>query len=398
MVRLHEGLSKELAKKYNIRVPKGRIVSDPVEAKQVSEELGSEVVLKALVPVGRRMKKGGVLFARHPEEAYELCSKLFGTEIDGWKVERILVEERLRIKQELFLSITFDPIECSPIALISGSGGIDVEDLLRKSPSSLVIHNIKDFVLNLYQARELLEQIGLTGQGLLQASTTLWNLWALFRALDCKLAEINPLVITENEEVYAASIILDIDEYALPRHPELHNDINVYNTGWKPATPRERMVIDIDLTDKAPGSVRFTELGEGELGFRIAGGGMALYCFDRLSSLNCKISNFADASPGPNEDKKYVLYKAILTLPNLKAVIVGGPHVSQASLKTEVKALVRAIEDTNSYHLPIYARFVGRDEEEARKIIQKYGNIRAFGDEITIDEFCDIVAKDIAMK
>lgn len=221
-MRLYEYEAKAIFSKFGIPIPQGQVVSSPEEAHAVAIKLNKPVALKIQVLLGSRGKLGGIKFAETPEEAEKLAKQLLGGEMKGFRVTKLLVEEKLEIARELYLGITIDDVTGFPIIIASSEGGIDVEEIAQRSPEKIITFQPEVFKgLREYEARSLIKRIGLSGSTLTEASNILVKLYQVFKTYDAELAEINPLVLTKDGRVVAADARLNIDDHALFRHPEV---------------------------------------------------------------------------------------------------------------------------------------------------------------------------------
>lgn len=134
MARLHEYQGKELLKSHKVPVPKGRVVSTPEEARQVAEELGGEVMVKAQAWVTGRAGMGGIRRASTPEEAESVSREMLGMAVKGFTVEQVLVEERLDIEREFYAGVIIDDRARAPVAIFSSVGGTGIEQIARDHP------------------------------------------------------------------------------------------------------------------------------------------------------------------------------------------------------------------------------------------------------------------------
>jgi succinyl-CoA synthetase beta subunit len=221
-MKLHEYQSKSLFAKYDIPVPRGRVVSTSHEAKQITEDLGGRSVIKAQVLAGGRGKVGGIRLAKTPKEAEELAAIVLGMEIKGLPVRRVLVDEMVSFTQEIYLAITNDRSARRPVLVASSAGGVDIEITAIEHPEKIIKILINPLLgLRDYQVRDI--AVGM------ELKRSLWrafneisaNLWKVYCASDATLAEINPLVVTTDGKLIALDGKMVLDDNALYRHPDL---------------------------------------------------------------------------------------------------------------------------------------------------------------------------------
>ncbi len=196
MARILEHDSKTLAKKLGVPVPEGAAAATPEEARDAASAIGLPVVIKALIPSGKRGKAGAIRFADTAEEAYRHAAEILGMTVSYYPVEKVLVEQKLAIKRELYLSITIDKARRMPVIIASSVGGIDIEELSREHPDNISRTHV-DPIRGLmgFKAIEIWSDLGLTGNILRQASGILARLYAAFIRYDATILEINPLVL-----------------------------------------------------------------------------------------------------------------------------------------------------------------------------------------------------------
>ncbi|MHC4321291.1 MAG: succinate--CoA ligase subunit beta, partial [Planctomycetota bacterium] len=229
-MKLYEYQAKKILHKYNINVPKGEAVTDAEGAAKIYNQLGVQrCVIKAQVLAGGRGKGGGVKIVETRDEARAFTSKLIGSRLrtaqtgeNGIKVNKVLIAEAIDIKKELYLAISIDR-STSKITIISSTeGGTEIEEVSAKTPHKIFKENINPLLgIRNFQARQIAINLGLTGSLLTKASSLLKSLFKIFIEYDCSLLEINPLVLTPDDEIVALDTKMDIDDNALFRHKEL---------------------------------------------------------------------------------------------------------------------------------------------------------------------------------
>ncbi|HET7035072.1 MAG TPA: ATP-grasp domain-containing protein, partial [Thermomicrobiaceae bacterium] len=228
MGRILEHHAKELIGSAGVPVPRGAAAASAEGARVVAAELAVPVVVKALVPVGKRGKAGAVRPAATPAEAARAAAGLLGRAVGGYPVEQVLVEERLAIRRELYLSLSIDREACAVRLLLGAEGGVEIEELSRAAPETLVDWLIPPGErLPEFRARALWRRAGIGGPLLPKLGRLTALLADVFVRLDAVLLEINPLVETDADELVAAGTVLAVDDGALFRHPELEGRVLV---------------------------------------------------------------------------------------------------------------------------------------------------------------------------
>ena len=286
MTRLLEHHSLSLVRDSGVEVPPYRVSRTAEEAERAAGDLGGRVVVKALVPVGGRGKQGAVVFADDPRAAADRASRLLGTQVGAFPVDRVLVQARVDVSAEFFCAFTFDPTSRAPLVLFSAEGGVDIEALTREKPVSLVRRTFApgpSFPLDVGEA--IASEAGLaTGTGS-SLALTLAALYHAFRVNDAVLVEINPLVVDAQSRAVALSAVVTVDDQAPFRHPEWEAwEVPGRTNGWRPLTPLEERIREIDATDDGS-AIRFNELEGGRIACLITGGGAGMVSFDQFRKL-----------------------------------------------------------------------------------------------------------------
>jgi succinyl-CoA synthetase beta subunit len=361
-MKLHEYQSKTIFSKYGIPIPKGRVAATAQEAKQIAEELGGRVVIKAQVLVGGRGKAGGVKLAKDPAEAAQLAAQILGMDIKGLPVRKVLVDEASAIDQEIYFSITNDRAAKKPVMIASAAGGIDIEEVAAKTPDKIIKSHIDPLLgLREYQARDVAVAIDLPREYMKDFVKVAMGLWEVYKATDATLAEINPLVITKDKKLVALDGKMMIDDSALFRQPELNE------------------MRDTDEDDPAEIEARkyglsFIKL-DGNIGCMVNGAGLAMTSMDVIKLFGGEPANFLDIGGGASAEKVTAAMRIILTDPNVKAVlfnIFGG--ITRCD--EVARGILIAMEEVKP-KVPMIVRLVGTNAEEGRKLLENAKMITA---------------------
>ena len=387
MGRLLENHSKQLLANSQVPVPRFLVAGSVQEAIEKAEALGGEVVLKALVPVGKRGKAGAIKFAANPPAAGEAAQQLLGTVVRHYPVERLLVEEKLAIDHELFVSIALDKPARAIAILASSAGGIDVEEMSAKYPERMKILRVDPFQgLADFQAKELWADLGLGGAALRQATDILVKLYKVFVQYDCTILEINPLAITKEAKVVAAAALMAVDDCAMYRHPELSEFVQLgSDRAWRPMTALEKQVVQVNEADPYRGTARYTEMDGGDIGFMCGGGGGSLMMFDTLLSYGGKPANYTEFGGNPPERKVFGLVKAILSKPGVKGFILSANISNNTQVDVVAAGVVGALraQGIDPRRFPVLVRFSGVNDTAARTIFGEAG-VEYYGEEISM--------------
>lgn len=375
MARLFEYQSKELLQQAGIKIPRGRIASTPEEAAQIAEELGGQVVLKIQAWVTGRSALGGVRFATSSQEAYRLASELLGLKIKNFVVDKILVEEKIDIAQELFSGIVIDDALKKPVLIFSSVGGRGIEEIAQEHPEKIIRHEIDVRKgLTETEALRIAHQAGLSDFLQKKIADFLVKLVVVARQYEARSLEINPLVITAANEVMAADAHIVIDDYAVFRHPEL--GIEVAREFDRPPTELEKIAYKVEEKDYR-GTFYFfqmmEEIPEKELivGFHGAGGGGSMMSMDALLRHGFRPANYCDTSGNPPASKVYRAAKIILSQPGLCGYFASGSGVASQEQYHSARGLVKAFLE-EKLEIPAVIRLGGNYEELAIEILQTY--------------------------
>ena len=350
-MKLFEYMGKEFFSSYGISVPEGELVSSPGEAADAVKRIGP-AVLKAQVLTGKRGKAGGIAFAEDPRQAEEQAAQIIGSRIGDYLVENILLEQKMEIDQELYLSITVEGDLRCPVVLASMRGGVDIEEV----PQDLIVHYPVDPVLGLkpFMAEEICRRLGLDKDLKKEFSKVLFNLYRLFKEKDAELVEINPLIVS-GSRVFAADSKVIIDDFALFRHEEI--------PVVEERTELERRANELGLS--------FVQM-DGDIAVIANGAGMSMATLDMLQYYGGNPSNFLDAGGGAGiEQTAQALELLLETEP--KAVLInifGG--ITRCD---QVAYAIKSLKDKKDFNIPVVTRLVGTNEKLGREILEEI-NIR----------------------
>ncbi len=355
-MKLYEYMAKEVFRAFDIPVPAGRVAASPEEAGEIARELGGDVAVKSQVLAGGRGKAGGIKFAGCPEEALDAARELLNQEIRGYRVERVLVEEKLTIDQELYLAIAVDGAARSPVVIASSRGGVDIEQV----PEADLIRERIDIRWGFrpYQARRLAYRLGLTGAVARGVASIAIRLYRVFRERDAELTEINPLVVCGND-VLAADARLNVDDEALFRHGDLPK--------VEEGTEIERRVKSFGLS--------YVEL-DGDIAVMANGAGITMATLDILQRYGGRPANFLDAGGGAGtEPTARAIETLLMTRP--KAILInifGG--ITRCD---DVAWAIVQVRNTRGIPVPLVVRLVGTNQEEGVRILRENG-LRAYSE------------------
>lgn len=386
MGRMLEDSSKTILRQNGVPVPEHWVISSSEEI--CEQHLLNPRVLKALVPVGKRGKAGAIKFANSVEEAKASAELLFKMTVKNYPVEKVLLEEKIDIDEEWYVSITIDRQKQLPVIIATTEGGVEVEDLVKDSPEKVVVHYVDPFSpLYSYQAKEIWSKLGVKGKPLVKATAVLCKLYDVFMKYDCYILEINPLVLTKDENVMAAASVMGVDDSALYRQPELADKVESGSErSWRPLTKLEKEMVKVNDADYR-GTARYTEIDGGNIGFMCGGGGGSLLSFDALTNLGAIPANYTETGGNPSEEKVYGLTKGILSKEGVVGLFVSQNITNNTQIDVMARGIVKAVQDLklDLDTFPIVVRQAGVNDEEGKRIFLEAG-ITYYGEERTIEE------------
>ncbi len=361
-MKLHEYQSKQLFAGHGIPIPRGRITTTATEARLIAEELGGRVVVKAQVLVGGRGKAGGIRLANNPEEAEVAAQDVLAMQIKGLPVRKVLVDEAADIKTEIYLGVTNDRTASAPVIIASAEGGVEIEEVARTDPEKIVRVHVDPLLgLQTYQGRYLASAIELPRQHWSQFGKIAHGLYNAYRATDSTLAEINPLVITNNGGLLALDGKMVLDDNALFRHADLAEmrDLDA-------EAPAEREARKYGLA--------YVEL-DGSIGCMVNGAGLAMATMDVIKLHGGEPANFLDIGGGASSEKVSAALQIILADRKVRAVLLnifGG--ITRCD--EVASGILEALEHIE-LSVPIVTRLVGTNAEEGRQLLAEANMITA---------------------
>ena len=361
-MKLYEYQAQKILHKYNVNATRGEVVTDAEEAAKVYNQLGAKrCVIKAQILAGGRGKGGGVKIVETLDEVKEYTSEIIGSRLvtvqtgkEGIEVNKVLIAEAIDIKKELYLAISIDRNTSKIIIISSTEGGTEIEEVASKTPQKIFKEQI-DPVLGIQdsQARQIALNLNLTGPLLTKASSLLKNLFKIFIENDCSLLEINPLILTPDEEIFALDIKMDIDDNALFRHKKFQEIDNLSED-----KSAEKMASEAGLS--------YIGL-EGNIGCLVNGAGLAMATMDIIKLHGGSPANFLDVGGDAPVERVTTAFEIIFTDSKVEGVLV---NIFGGIMKCDVIAegIIHAIEKVN-IKVPLVVRLEGTNVEIAREIL-----------------------------
>jgi succinyl-CoA synthetase beta subunit len=356
-VNLHEYQTKFRFAEYGIPILRGKTASTPQEVYEIARELGGQVVVKAQVLTGGRGKAGGVKLAQTPEQAEEAANFILGMTIKKLTVRKVLVDPAVNIDSEIYLSIVNDRSAGKPIIMASSEGGVEIEQVAKENPEAIIREQIDPFrgLLD-YQARNIASGINLPHEHWKTFTKIAVNLYKCYIASDAVLAEINPLVITKDNQLIALDGKMIIDDNALFRQPSL---VEIRDADAEP----------LEETQARAAGISYVKLN-GQIGCMVNGAGLAMTTMDMTKLYGgdeIGPANFLDIGGGAQANKVAAALRIILADPNVKAVlfnIFGG--ITRCD--EVARGILQALDEVKT-SLPMIIRLAGTNAEEGRTII-----------------------------
>jgi succinyl-CoA synthetase beta subunit len=353
-MKLHEYQSKRLFSEYGIPIPRGDVAFTSAEAENVADKLSGSVVVKAQVLIGGRGKAGGVKIANDSLSAREHAEQILGMTISGLPVRKVLVDEAVSISTELYLGITNDRVAKCPVIMASAAGGVDIEEVAANTPEMIIREHIHPFLgLKSYQTRNMAVGIRLTESLWQQFDDICQALYRTYVMSDATLAEINPLVVTNEANLLAVDGKIVLDENGLIRHSEL-------------AKLRDSDLETFEETEARKHGLSYVAL-DGDIGCMVNGAGLAMGTMDIIKYFGGEPANFLDIGGGASSEKVSAALRIILKDGRVKVLLVnifGG--ITRCD--EVARGVVHAIEEVG-VDVPMVVRLVGTNEEKGRELL-----------------------------
>lgn len=364
-MKIHEYQAKAILGEFGVPVPRGRVASTPAEAAGIARELGGTVVVKAQIHAGGRGKGGGVKLAASPEEAERVASGILGmmlrthqTAPEGQRVARVLVEEGMEIRQELYLGIVIDRKVGLPVIMASSAGGVEIEEVARTRPDAIAKAHVDPATgIRGFHTRRLGFGLGLRGDQVKVAADVIGRLYSAFEQTDCSLAEINPLVVTGDGRLLALDAKMNFDDNALFRHPEIQalRDLD------------EESPLEVEASKH---SLNYIKL-DGTVGCMVNGAGLAMATMDIIKLAGGEPANFLDVGGGASAEQIENAFRILISDPHVKAVLI---NIFGGILRCDrlAEGVIKAVK-TLGVTLPIVIRMEGTNVELGQQMLRESG-------------------------
>lgn len=371
-MNIHEYQAKNLLKQFSISVPKGTPLFSVSEANTVFDGLFglSPVeeschplwVVKAQIHAGGRGKAGGVKLGRSKEEFHSAVQNLMGKKLitpqtgkEGKTIRKLYIEEALPIERELYLSFLLNRVSSQISIIGSEEGGTDIEEIARHAPDKIKKLSIDPAIdWSSFYGRILAEELNIKGHAQTNFIDLLHKLYRAYQSLDASLIEINPLVITKNQDVLPLDVKMTLDDNALFKHPELLN-------------LRDEQEEDFLELEAASYNLNYVKL-EGNIGCMVNGAGLAMATMDIIKLHEGQPANFLDVGGSATKEAVSAAFQIILSDPSVKGILI---NIFGGIMRCDILAegIVSAAKE-KTISIPIVVRLAGTNAEEGHRILE----------------------------
>jgi succinyl-CoA synthetase beta subunit len=362
-VKIHEYQAKDLFRTFHVAVPNGESASTAPKALAAAEKLGYPCVIKAQVHAGGRGKAGGIKLAHNRSEAEKYIGEILGmtlvnrqTGTQGKLVRKLLVEQGLNISRELYLAIIIDREKEMPVIIASAQGGMEIEEVAQENPQAIFKEHVHPVTgLADCHIRNLAFKLALSKIQQKIFSQLLGSLYELFIKTDMSLVEINPLIVTGDDQVMALDAKINFDDNALFRHPDI--------AAWRDVFEEEPLEVEASKYE-----LNYIRL-DGNIGCMVNGAGLAMATMDIIKYYGGEPANFLDVGGGTSAERVKEAFKILLADKKVRAVLV---NIFGGIVRTDLVAngIVYAVKGMN-IKIPIVIRLVGTNEEEGMRILRE---------------------------
>jgi succinyl-CoA synthetase beta subunit len=364
-MNIHEYQAKEILKRYGVPVPLGKVASTPQEAKAAATELGGRSVVKAQIHAGGRGKGGGVKLATSPQDAEQIAAGMLGKNLvthqtgpEGRQVRRVLVEQGVNIEREIYLGMVLDRAQARVTVICSAEGGVEIEEVAAKHPEKILKEVIDPAVgLQPFQCRRLAFALGVSDEVVGKMVAMMQALYRAFDDCDCSIAEINPLILTQEGQVMALDAKMNFDSNAMFRQKDILalRDLNEEDPREIEASKHDLSYISLD----------------GNIGCMVNGAGLAMATMDIIKLCGGEPANFLDVGGGATKERVSQAFKIILSDARVRGVLI---NIFGGIMRCDVLAqgVVDAAREL-SVNIPLVVRMQGTNVELGRKILADSG-------------------------
>jgi succinyl-CoA synthetase beta subunit len=395
-MNIHEYQAKAILKSFGVAVPEGIVVDDLQKAQEAAVDLKEKTgtaswVVKAQIHAGGRGKGGGVKLARSLEEVSTHAGNILGMQLvtpqtgpEGKKVNKVLIQQDIYYPgtgtiRELYISVLLNRSTGRNIIMYSTEGGMDIEAVADKTPHLIFKEEINPALgIQPFQARKIAFNLGLEGKAFKEMTKFVMALYKAYIASDASLFEINPLLKTSDDLIFAADAKVNLDDNALFRHPE-YNELRDLNE----EDPTE--------TEAAKHNLNFVKLN-GNVGCMVNGAGLAMATMDIIKLSGGEPANFLDVGGTANAQTVEAGFRIILTDPSVKAILI---NIFGGIVRCDrvAQGVVDAYQSLGNIHVPVIVRLQGTNAAEAKNLIDHSG-LKVFS-AVTLQDAANLVRKSV---
>ena len=365
-MNIHEHQAKQILKKYGASVPKGEFAFTVNELIEKAKKIKTEkYVLKAQIHAGGRGKAGGVKILNNIEELTDAAKEMLGKTLithqtgpNGKEVKRLYIEESSKIKKEFYLSCLIDRASSKIAFISSDQGGMDIEEVAKKSPEKIITTKV-DYLEDIddENCKKIIKIFNLKDNTMLQGINLIKSIYKMFISTDANLVEINPLILTEDDNLICLDAKMNFDDNSIFRQPEIQSlrDLNEEDPSEIEASKHDLAYIKLD----------------GSIGCMVNGAGLAMATMDIIKLFGQEPANFLDVGGGASKEKVSAAFKIILSDPNVKGILI---NIFGGIMRCDILAegVVEAAKEIN-INVPLVVRLAGTNYKEGKLILDNSG-------------------------
>ena len=365
-MNIHEHQAKQILKKYGASVPKGEFAFTVNELIEKAKKIKTEkYVLKAQIHAGGRGKAGGVKILNNIEELTDAAKEMLGKTLithqtgpNGKEVKRLYIEESSKIKKEFYLSCLIDRASSKIAFISSDQGGMDIEEVAKKSPEKIITTKV-DYLEDIddENCKKIIKIFNLKDNTMLQGINLIKSIYKMFVSTDANLVEINPLILTEDDNLICLDAKMNFDDNSIFRQPEIQSlrDLNEEDPSEIEASKHDLAYIKLD----------------GSIGCMVNGAGLAMATMDIIKLFGQEPANFLDVGGGASKEKVSAAFKIILSDPNVKGILI---NIFGGIMRCDILAqgVVEAAKEIN-INVPLVVRLAGTNYKEGKLILDNSG-------------------------
>ena len=365
-MNIHEHQAKQILKKYGASVPKGEFAFTVNELIEKAKKIKTEkYVLKAQIHAGGRGKAGGVKILNNIEELTDAAKEMLGKTLithqtgpNGKEVKRLYIEESSKIKKEFYLSCLIDRASSKIAFISSDQGGMDIEEVAKKSPEKIITTKVNYLGdIDDESCKKIIKIFNLKDNTMLQGINLIKSIYKMFISTDANLVEINPLILTEDDNLICLDAKMNFDDNSIFRQPEIQSlrDLNEEDPSEIEASKHDLAYIKLD----------------GSIGCMVNGAGLAMATMDIIKLFGQEPANFLDVGGGASKEKVSAAFKIILSDPNVKGILI---NIFGGIMRCDILAqgVVEAAKEIN-INVPLVVRLAGTNYKEGKLILDNSG-------------------------